>query len=176
MKGTVLAARRVGLAAVMIAMGMAFIMSTAGAANAQQSHSQARTLEGVWQVQVTLRNCANGVALAPPVHSLVTFVSGGTVRESVGGGGFAPGQRSDGHGTWEHSGAQSYDQRFIAMINFATPPGPGPGFEAGWIKVHHTVEMIDADHTESVGTNSFYRLNGEVYRTGCSTASGTRLE
>jgi hypothetical protein len=54
--------------------------------------------------------------------------------------------------------------------------GPGPGFEAGWIVVHHTVEVMDADHIESVGSNSFHRLNGEVYRTGCSTATGTRFE
>jgi hypothetical protein len=39
------------------------------------------------------------------------------------------------------------------------------------MRVHHTVEVIDADHIESVGS-SFYRLNGEVYRTGCSTATG----
>lgn len=176
MKGTVSAARRVGLATVMIVMGVAAIMSTAGAASAQQSHSQARTLEGVWQVQVTIRNCATGAALAPPVHSLVTFAADGTLRESVSGGGFAPGQRSDGHGIWTRNGGHTYDQRFVTMINFATPPGPGPGFEAGWMKIHHTVEVIDPDHTESSGTNSFYRLNGDVYRTGCSTATGTRFE
>ena len=97
---------------------------------------------------------ATGVALAPPVNSLVTFAAGGTLRESVSGGGFAPGQRSDGHGTWTHTGGQTYDQRFVMMINFATAPGPA----------------------KSTGTNSFYRLNGEVYRTGCSTATGTRFE
>jgi hypothetical protein len=127
-------------------------------------------------VQVTIRDCASGVALAPSVRSLVTFAGGGTLQESVGGGGFAPGQRSDGHGTWTHKAGGTYDQRFVAMINFATAPGPGPGFEAGWIVVHHNVEVIDADHLESAGGNSFYRLNGEVYRTGCSTATGTRFE
>jgi hypothetical protein len=157
-------------------MGLALVLSAAGAASAQQSAAQGRTVEGVWYVQVTLRNCATGVALAPAVHSLVTFAAGGTLQESVGGGGFAPGQRSDGHGTWTHKGGQTYNQRFVSMINFATAPGPGPGFEAGWMKVQHTVEVIDADHIESTGTNSFYRLNGEAYRTGCSTATGTRFE
>lgn len=162
--------------AVMLSVGLALVLSAANAASAQQSAAQARTLQGVWYVQVTIRDCATGVALAPVVNSLVTFAAGGTLHESVGGGGFAPGQRSDGHGTWAHRGGQSYDQRFVSMINFASAPGPGPGFEAGWIKVQHTVTMIDADHTESTGTNSFYRLNGEVYRTGCSTATGTRFE
>jgi hypothetical protein len=157
-------------------MTLALILSAAGAASAQQSASQARTAEGVWYVQVTIRDCTTGVPLAAPVRSLVTFAAGGTLHESVGGGGFAPGQRSDGHGTWTHSGGQAYDQRFVAMINFSSAPGPGPGFEAGWIKVQHTVEMIDANHIESAGSNTFVRLNGEVYRTGCSTATGTRFE
>jgi hypothetical protein len=176
MRWTVSTARFVGRSAVMLSMGLALVLSAASAASAQQSAAQARTVEGVWYVQVTIRDCATGVALAPAVNSLVTFAAGGTLHESVGGGGFAPGQRSDGHGTWRHKGGQTYDQRFVSMINFATAPGPGPGFEAGWLKVHHTVEVIDADHIESVGSNSFYRLNGEVYRTGCSTATGTRFE
>ena len=176
MRWTVSTARYVGCSAVMLSMGLALVLSTASAASAQQSASAAPTVQGVWYVQVTIRNCATGVALAPAVNSLVTFAAGGTLHESVGGGGFAPGQRSDGHGTWTHKGRQAYDQRFVSMINFATAPGPGPGFEAGWMKVQHTVTMIDADHIESAGTNSFYRPNGEVYRTGCSTATGTRFE
>jgi hypothetical protein len=160
----------------LLSMGVALIVASAGAAGAQQSGSQARTVQGVWYVQVTIRDCATGAALAPPVNSLVTFAAGGTLHESVGGGGFAPGQRSDGHGTWTHGAGQTYDQRFVAMINFASPAGPGPGFDAGWLNVHHTVEMIDADHIESSGTNVFTRRNGDVYRTGCSTATGTRFE
>ena len=176
MKWTVSRARDVGRSAVMLSMGLALVLSAASAASAQQTAAEGRTLQGVWYVQVTIRDCATGVALAPVVNSLVTFAAGGTLHESVGGGGFAPGQRSDGHGTWTHRRGHTYDQRFVSMINFASAPGPGPGFEAGWIKVRHTVTMIDADHTESTGTNSFYRLNGEVYRTGCSTAIGTRFE
>ena len=176
MTWTVSRARDVGRSAVMLSIGLALVLSAASAASAQQSAAEGRTLQGVWYVQVTIRDCATGVALAPVVNSLVTFAAGGTLHESVGGGGFAPGQRSDGHGTWTHKGGQTYDQRFVSMSNFATAPGPGPGFQAGWIKVQHTVTMIDAEHTESAGTNSFYRLNGEVYRTGCSTATGRRFE
>ena len=176
MTSTVLRARDVGRRSVMLSMGLALVLSAAGAGSAQQSNGQAPTVQGVWYVQVTIRDCATGAALAPPVNALVTFAAGGTLHESVGGGGFAPGQRSDGHGTWTRTGGHTYDQRFVSMINFATAPGPGPGFEAGWMKVNHTVEVIDADHIESAGTNSFYRLNGEVYRTGCSTSTGTRFE
>jgi hypothetical protein len=60
------------------------------------------------------------------------------------------------------------EQRSMRRRSFRsiTSRCPGPGFEAGWMKVHHTVEVIDADHIESSGNNSFYRLNGQVYRTG----------
>lgn len=176
MRWTVSTARFVSGSAVMLSMGLGLVLAAASAASAHQSAAQAPTVQGVWYVQVTIRDCATGMALAPAVNSLVTFAAGGTLHESVSGGGFAPGQRSDGHGTWRHKGGQTYDQHFVTMINFATAPGPGPGFEAGWMKIHHTVEVIDADHIESVGTNSFHRRNGEVYRTGCSTATGTRFE
>jgi hypothetical protein len=160
----------------MLSMIVASVGVAATGAGAQQSGSEARTVQGVWYVQVTIRDCTTGVALAPPVHSLVTFAAGGTIHESVSGGGFAPGQRSDGHGTWAHRGGRTYDQSFVALINFTTAPGPGPGFETGWMKVQHAVEVVDADHIESAGSNSFYRRNGELYRTGCSTATGTRFE
>ena len=176
MKWTFSTARSVGLAVAISSIGIASLPSATSVARAQQSGSQARTVHGVWYVQVTIRDCGTGVALAPPVNSLVTFAAGGTLHESVSGGGFAPGQRSDGHGTWTHTGGHAYDQRFVSLITFSTDPGPGPGFEAGWMKVHHTVDVIDADHTQSSGTNRFYRLNGDVYRTGCSTATGTRFE
>ena len=176
MRVTVSRLRERGHRAAMLSVGVALILSAGSGASAQQPSSQGGTLQGVWYVQVTVRNCATGAPLAPPVNSLVTFATGGTLHESVSGGGFAPGQRSNGHGTWKHTGARTYDQRFVSMINFGTPAGPGPGFEAGWMKVNHTVTMIDSDHIESTGTNSFYRLDGEVYRTGCSTAAGTRFE
>ncbi|HUR33936.1 MAG TPA: hypothetical protein VM032_09100 [Vicinamibacterales bacterium] len=176
MRWTVSSAGRVTRHAARLSLGIALVLGAATASGAQQGAAQGRTVQGVWYVQVTIHDCASGVAVAPPVNSLVTFAAGGTLQENVSGGGFAPGQRSSGHGTWTHREGQSYDQRFVAMINFATAPGPGPGFEAGWMKVQHTVTMIDADHIESAGTNSFYRLNGDVYRTGCSTAAGTRFE
>jgi len=93
MKWTASTARGVGLAAVMLSMGVGLVLSGASAASAQQSAAQARTVEGVWHVQVTIRDCATGVALAPVVNSLVTFAAGGTLHESVGGGGFAPGMQ-----------------------------------------------------------------------------------
>ena len=137
----------------------------------------AKGLEGVWAVQVTRTDCATGAPLGPPFLSLVTFVRGGTIVESSGGTSFAPGQRSSGHGTWSHEGGNTYTQQMIGLIRFTTLPGPGtPGFEAGWQTVRHTVTRVDRNHIVSSGANAFYDSNGQLYRSGCSTAEGERFE
>lgn len=146
-------------------------------AQASHSDSNARRLEGTWLVTVTLRVCATGAPLSS-VNSLVTFNPGGTMAESVGAGGFAPGQRSDGHGEWKHNGGGSYSQRFVALIRFDTPPNPpaSPGFQAGWQTVTHTIDLVDADNLTSSGTNEFFDAAGNTYRRGCSTAVGHRFQ
>jgi len=147
----------------------------------------AQGLVGAWRVQVTLRNCATQAPLGPPVHALVSFHRGGTISESAGGVTFAPGQRSPGHGAWARKSGHTYQQDMVAMIVFDTEPNlPGtptfdptkpvsPGFFAGWVTISHTIQFTDEDHISSKGTNAFYKLSGEVYRTGCSTAIGERF-
>lgn len=161
---------------------MAALLTPAGA-----QADPANGLVGAWRVLVTLRNCTTQAPLGPPVHALVSFHQGGTISESAGGVTFAPGQRSPGHGAWAKEGGHSYSQDMVAMILFDTPPNlPGtptfdstkpvsPGFFAGWVTIRHTIELTDEDHISSEGTNAFYKLSGEVYRTGCSTAIGERF-
>ena len=157
------------------ALGVAWMI--APGAHAQSSVSEGRTIEGVWFVQVTQRSCATGDPLAPPISSMVTFHKDGTLGEAPAATAFAPGQRVNGMGTWRHVGGQLYEQRFAALIAFTTIPGPaGPGFEAGWQEVEQTVELVDKDTLQSSGTNAFYRRDGTLYRTGCSTASARRFE
>jgi len=76
----------------------------------------------------------------------------------------------------------------ISLIAFDTAPNlpgtPGfnpslpvsPGFFAGWQTVTHTVSLIDENHARSAGTNEFYKSDGTLYRTGCSTAAAQRFE
>lgn len=170
--------------------GAAFALCLAAALLAPSRASADQTppnLEGAWLVQVTLRNCETQAPLGPPFSSLVSFHQGGTLSESAGGVAFAPGQRSPGHGAWARKSRRSYRQDMVAMLLFDTEPNlPGtptfdpakpvsPGFFAGWVTVSHTVRFTDADHISSEGTNTFYKPNGEVYRTGCSTATGERF-
>jgi hypothetical protein len=146
-------------------------------AQENSSDSNAQRLKGTWLVRVTLRVCATGAPLGT-VNSLVTFARGGTLSESVGAGGFEPGQRSEGHGDWRHTGGRTYSQRFVVLIRFDTPPNPptSPGFLAGWQIVTHTLELIDRDNFSSSGTNEFFDASGNSYRSGCSTANGRRFK
>jgi hypothetical protein len=175
------------LALLMILAVAAAILASAPAFAQSQSKSSNR-LVGPWLVQVTLTDCATGNPLpGAPFNSLVTFNQGGTVAESTGALGFAPGQRSTGHGTWRHIEGRTYRQRMLALINFSTPPNLpgipgfnpalpiGPGFFAGTAIVNQKLTLADADHASSYGTNEFFKTNGESYRSGCSRAVAVRF-
>ena len=172
-----------------LALTGALLTTLSGAVIAQSNQSaSASGLVGTWTVQVTLRDCLTAAPLGPSFGSLVTFHRGGTMSTSDGSLAFAIGQRPPGHGIWTQEAGQIYLQRVIALILFDTPsnlPGlPGfdpsrpvsPGFFAGWQTVTHTIELDDANHLTSSGTNAFYRSDGTLYRSGCSTSVAQRFE
>jgi len=164
-----------GWAVAILAAAMA--MTSGGALGASRGDN-GKDIQGAWLVQVTLRNCATGAAMGPAFGSVVTFHQGGTLSETTAGPGFAVGQRTPAQGIWEREGHHTYTQKMVALITFDTPPNlpVTPGFFAGWQIVEQTVELTDEDHFSSAGTNASYRTDGTVYRTGCSTAVGTRFE
>jgi hypothetical protein len=162
-----------------VVAGLAAVMaiSSGGGLRASQGSSW-KDIQGVWLVQVTLRNCSTGAPLGPAFTSVVSFHEGGTASETTASTAFTAGQRTPGHGTWETLGHQTYTQKIVALIAFDTAANPPvtPGFLAGSSVVTHTIELTDRDHFTSSGTNAFYRTDGTVYRTGCSTATATRFE
>jgi hypothetical protein len=173
--------RNTSLALTVLALTAVLLPASGGVAQAASDHP----IVGTWTVQVTLRDCTTGAPLGPPFNSLVTFHDGGTLSESAGSLAFAPGQRSAGHGVWTPR-RHAIKQEMINLIAFDNPPnlpGPGfdptkpvtPGFFAGWQTVTHTVRFTAANAIESSGTNGFYKANGDLYRSGCSTATGQRF-
>jgi hypothetical protein len=162
------ATARAVLAAIVI--GAIVLLSPGATAWARSGDSQARTLHGVWNLTVTVRNCDTGEALGPPFRSLVTFHQGGTISESVGTLSFEPNQRTPAHGLWAHDGGQSYRLRMIAAILFETP-----AFQAGWQVFDSKITLSDANHQTATAVVRFYDLNGQVYRTVCPTHVGERF-
>lgn len=178
-----------------IARAVAIVLLTVGflsavkvqAAGPSDAANEGGSLTGTWMIQVTRRDCATNAPLGPAFSSLVTFHGDGTLSESPSSAGFAPSQRGPGQGSWTPEPGHTYLQELIALVLFDTEPNlPGtptfdptkpvsPGFFAGWQTVTHTIQFTDVDQIASSGTNAFYKANGELYRSGCSTATGQRF-
>lgn len=185
-KTTLALVHRTVAAATLVVM-LVFLGTQPALAETDQSQPNP-PLVGVWGIQVTLRNCTTNAPLGPAFNSLVTFHGDRTISEAAGSVTFAPGQRTPGHGGWTRESRRTYRQSMIALLLFSTPPNlpgtPGfvptlpvsPGFSAGWVTVDHLLTMGDKDHLSSLGTNAFYDVDGNVYRTGCSSAVGERIK
>ena len=82
-------------------------------------HANHRGIVGVWSAQATLRNCQTNAPLGPPINALLTFHADGTLSESLGAISFAPGQRTEGHGSWRRIGRRTYTFSLAALLLFA---------------------------------------------------------
>lgn len=134
--------------------------------------AQAQTLQGVWAQTITPHHCETNQPF-PSFRALLTFHRDGTVTESVGAPTFAAGQRSIGHGLWAHDGGLTYSERTVAMILFTGGTG---SYQEGWQLTTRTITMTDANHYTSSGAAQFYDVNRQLYRTGCATSVGERLQ
>lgn len=138
--------------------------------------AQARAIEGVWGMTITLRDCATGSPMGPPFTTLLTFHQGGTVSESNGSPGYAPNQRTQGHGLWNHASGSTFGLRMVAAILFTTPPNPpAPGFLAGWQVLTSTLTVTSDSALTGVARADFYDVNRQPYRSACPTVTGERF-
>ena len=156
-------------------VGASLLFGAVASASAQDG----RSLEGVWALSVTLRNCATGAPIgAPPDRSLLTFHPGGTMSGSAGSTAFAPGQRSDAHGSWSHAGGSTFRNRQAAIVLFETPPAPpaSPGFKTGWQLISSTYTMNDANSLTVAATVDFYDINLVPYRSLCVAGNAVRFQ
>ena len=130
----------------------------------------AKSIVGVWETAVTVRNCETGAPLTPEFQGLSTYNSGGTYTESSGGGN--PVLRSPGHGIWEReNGWRNYSLKFV-FLRFNSS-----GVLIGKQKVFQTLELSEnGDQLTSSGRFEVLDLNGNVIGSGCSTAAATRFE
>jgi hypothetical protein len=143
---------------------------------AAPAFAQARAIEGVWGMTITIRDCATDTQMGPPFTTLVTFHQGGTVSESNGSPGYAPGQRTEGHGVWDHRRGSTFDLRMVASILFMTPPAPpSPGFLAGWQVLTSTLTMTGDNALTGPARADFYDQSRHPYRSVCPTVVGERF-
>jgi hypothetical protein len=154
------------------AIGVAVLLGSAGAVFAQP-------LAGVWGVVTQDRNCTTNAPMGSPTRALVTYHVDGTVSESRYIPVFAPGQLSEGHGTWSSSGGSTYTGRVVTMVTFDTAPNAPPGspvFQAGWQVATQTITLTGPDSFTMTGSSQFFNLNREIYRAGCASRVGERFK
>ena len=131
---------------------------------------ESRSIVGVWETAVTVRNCETGAPLSPEFLGLSTYNNGGTYTESSGGGN--PILRSSAHGVWQRErGWRNYSLKSV-FLRFNSS-----GVLIGKQRIFQNLELSEnGDQLTSSGRFEALDLNGNVLGTGCSTATATRFE
>jgi hypothetical protein len=123
-------------------------------------------LEGTWEMQITLTDCAGHVIRSFP--SLIEFAAGGTVVESNAGTPQA--LKTPGEGVWSHTTDNAYAFRF-KFFTFDTS-----NVFTGWTIIAGTTS-VDATGNANSGsaTVEVYDTNGNLLVTLCADTAGTRF-
>ena len=132
-------------------------------ASLQTLQAQQHTLEGVWNVSVTVTNCSTG-ALIRTVESLQAFHHDGTIVETANSA-----SRGISEGVWSHDGAQTYDAKYWFFRYTST------GTFASLAKVTDKITLGSDGHLTSTGTVLDFDANGNLISTGCFVHTAYRL-
>lgn len=132
-------------------------------ASIQTLQAQQHTLEGVWNVSVTVTDCTTGVPIRT-VHSLQAYHHDGTVNETAN-----TALRGPSEGVWK-AGGGTYDDSFYFYRYTST------GAFASLAHATDTITLTDAGHYTSVGKVLDFDANGNLISTGCVIHTAYRLE
>src|SRR6266581_2587119 len=152
---------------IMAPLVVACALVTMVAATASGQGTQGGRLQGTWEMQITLTNCAGTVLRSFP--SLIEFAAGGTVVESNGGTPQA--LKTPGEGVWRHTTDNSYAFRF-KFFTFS----PQNVFTGWTIISGETTVDETGDANAGTATIQVYDPNGNLIATACAEVSGTRFE
>jgi hypothetical protein len=157
---------------VALAISLVMVLATPKALSDQNGGGR---LEGTWDVQLTVRNCATGAALRT-FPEVATFMSGGTMIDSTSG--VVQSLKTPGQGVWSHVSGDTYSFSFKSFNFNCTNVCPVPaGSLASWTIVRHEVTLnSDATEYSSAGTAEVYDASGNLTFTGCSTTTATRFQ
>ena len=137
------------------------------AATASGQGTQGGTLQGTWEMQITLTDCAGHVIRSFP--SLIEYAAGGTVVESNGGTPQA--LKTPGEGAWRHTTDSNYAFRFKFFTFDAQNVFTGWTIIAGETTVDET-----GNANSGTATVEVYDPNGVLLVSLCAETAGTRFE
>jgi hypothetical protein len=130
-----------------------------------QRKEQEHGLEGVWDITITVRSCATGMALftGRVIHM---FIDGGTMTEIADRA-----NRSAGLGTWRHLSGRSYS----AIHEWIEYTAAG-GFNGTQVVTREIELSKNGDEFTATATGEAFDAAGQLISTGCATSTATRFE
>lgn len=136
------------------------------AGSLQTLQAQQHTLEGVWNVSVTVTDCATGAPIRT-VHSLQAYHHDGTVNETAN-----TASRGPSEGVWSQAGnGQTYRDSFYFYRYTST---------GTFASLAHAVDTItlgaDGANYTSIGNVYDFDASGNLLSTGCVVHTAYRLE
>jgi hypothetical protein len=152
---------------IMASLVVACASLTMVAATAAGQGTIGGTLQGTWDMQITLTDCVGHTIRSFP--SLIEYAAGGTVVESNAGTPQA--LKTPGEGVWRHTTDNSYAFRF-KFFTFNTS-----NVFTGWTIIAGQTS-VDATGNANAGsaTVKVYDPNGVLLVTLCADIAGTRFE
>jgi hypothetical protein len=121
-------------------------------------------LEGVWSVNVVVRDCQTQQIIRT-VHVISQFITDGSMTQIP-----ANTVRSVGVGTWEHTQANNFTESFWF---FRFNPN---GTVASTAHASNTMQLSkDGNHYTATGMVLDYDANNQLISTGCGDEAATRL-
>lgn len=133
------------------------------AASLQTLQAQERTLEGVWNVSVTVTDCQTG-ALIRTVSSLQAFHPDGSVTETAN-----TSSRGISEGVWKLDGARIFAASYW-FYRYTTT-----GTFASIATVTDSIKLGSEGHFTSTGVVIDHDANGNLVSTGCFIHDANRL-
>jgi hypothetical protein len=136
------------------------------AATAAGEGTQGGRIQGVWETQITLNDCAGH--LIRSFQGMLTFHQGGTMMDGT----TTPSAlRTPAEGVWRHATDNTFAFRMKSFTFDAQNVFTGWTIIAGKLTVDHTGDVFTGPATVQV-----YDPNGVLVATLCAESSGTRFE
>jgi hypothetical protein len=152
---------------IMAPLVVACALVTMVAATAAGQGAQVGTLQGTWEMQITLTDCAGHVIRSFP--SLIEYAAGGTVVESNAGTPQA--LKTPGEGVWNHTTDNTYAFRF-KFFTFDTQ-----NIFTGWTIIAGTTTVNPTGDTNAgSATVKVYNTSGVLLVSLCAETAGTRFK
>jgi hypothetical protein len=150
------------------ALAVMLLLTTSGlGAQEGNSESQAGQLEGMWRLQITVRDCQTGAAQRT-FPALFAFAKGGTLTETSAG--VSPALSTPGYGVWRHTDGHSYSAVVEAFV--FNPAG-------AWIQTHRLTRAIELDRDADEFTDTvkleIFNTSGNLIVTACATSVARRF-